>query len=79
MDSVTLTPFELFELELDTRLAWTWLEAWNVQEWDSELLGPFLRTAYWTGYSDAVTEHRRGLLYTRHGQRVPRRRGADGR
>ena len=68
---------DLFELDLDVRLLWVWLQAWEVEKWDQEIAAPFLRVAYWSGYRDALTE-KRGKLYRDHGQSVPTRRGGAG-
>lgn len=62
------------EVELDARLLSVWLRAWEVEGWDREIVGPFLRLAYGTGYRDALTEARRGTLYKMLGQPVPARR-----
>lgn len=67
------TTFDLIELDLDTRLVSVWLQAWEVEEWDCQILGPFLRLAYGMGYSDALTESQRGALYKEHGHEVPER------
>jgi hypothetical protein len=67
------TALELLELDLDARLLALWFEAWTVKEWDQQLAAPFFRVAYWQGYSDALTEGRRGCLYRDHGQAVPTR------
>jgi hypothetical protein len=64
---------ELLELDLDARLFVLWLEAWTVEAWDQELVAPFLRVAYWQGYTDALTERQRGSLYRDHGVAVPAR------
>jgi len=68
------TALELLEVDLDARLLAVWLQLWDVEEWDSKVVGPFLRLAYGTGYRDALIEPRRGALYRTVGQRVPPRR-----
>jgi len=68
------TPIQLLELDLDVRLLALWLEAWGVEEWDAQVVAPFLRLAYWSGYKDALTEPRRGVLYLHHGESVPPRK-----
>jgi hypothetical protein len=65
--------FERVEVELDARLLAVWLQAWEVDEWDLAIVGPFLRLAYGAGYRDGLTEHPRGALYRVLGQRIPRR------
>jgi len=67
------TSLELLELDLDARLVSLWLEAWSVAEWNEEAVAPFLRVAYWNGYTDALTESQRGVLYEDHGLDVPER------
>jgi len=62
---------DLLELDLDVRLLALWLQAWEVEQWGTEIVAPFLRVAYWTGYRDALTENERGKLYTDCGQTVP--------
>ena len=66
----------LLELDLDTRLVSVWLQAWDVEEWDCQILGPFLRLAYGTGYRDALTEAQHGMLYMALDQPVPPRRAS---
>jgi hypothetical protein len=68
------TALDLLEADLDARIVSLWVVAWEVEEWDSEVLGPFLRVAYWTGYTDALTEAQREELYSQHGQAVPSRK-----
>ncbi len=43
---------------LDLRLAGLWAELFEVprQEWDAELIGWYLRTAYSQGYADAMSQ-----------------------
>jgi hypothetical protein len=66
--------FGRVEAELDARLLAVWLKAWEIDAWDLEILGPFLRLAYGTGYQDALTESRRGKLYETLGHAVPVRK-----
>ncbi len=42
---------------LDLRLAGLWAELFEVprEEWDTELIGWYLRTAYSQGYADAMS------------------------
>jgi hypothetical protein len=68
---------EQIEAELDARLLSVWLQAWETDEWDIGIVGPFLRLAYGTGYRDALTESRRGTLYKTIGQAVPARQRGD--
>lgn len=68
-----LSALELLELDLDVRILALWLQAWEVEQWETEIVAPFLRVAYWTGYRDALTENQRGKLYADCGQRVPAR------
>lgn len=68
------TTHEMLELDLDVRLSWLWMQAWAVGEWDEAIVASFLRMAYFTGYSEALTESRRGTLYRAHSQPVPARK-----
>lgn len=70
-ESRELSREELLNLEIDTRLAETWSMAWDISDWHPEIVGALLRFAYSTGYRDALTEQRRGCLYTDHGYEVP--------
>jgi hypothetical protein len=65
------TRADLLCLDIDSRLGWLWAEAWEVARWTEELVGPFLRAAYGTGYLDALKERRPGELCRDHGLRVP--------
>lgn len=65
------TSDDLLHLDIDARLVSLWTEAWQVTEWDSERIAPFLRLAYFLGYRDALTERHRGALYRAHGQLPP--------
>jgi hypothetical protein len=49
---------------VDLRLTDLWREVFEVpkEQWDLELLGWFLRTAYGQGYCDALREQQRGQL-----------------
>lgn len=68
------TALDLLELDLDSRLLVLWFQAWDVGTWDLEILAPFLRVAYWTGYMEALTEKQRGRLLRDHGQQIPPRK-----
>jgi len=69
----------LLELDLDARLLSSWVEVWKVEGLDRQVVAPFLRVSYWTGYMDALTEGSRGKLLRDHGQPVPIRKRASGR
>jgi hypothetical protein len=49
---------------VDLRLAELWRELFEIprEEWDLDLIGWFLRTAYGQGYCDALREGERGEL-----------------
>ena len=49
---------------VDLRLADLWREVFEIprDQWDMDLIGWFLRTAYGQGYCDALREQERGLL-----------------
>jgi len=72
------TALDLVELDLDFRLLSLWLQAWDVERWNHEIVAPFLRLSYWNGYQDALTESRRGKLLRDHRQHVPTRKRRDG-
>ena len=49
---------------VDMRLADLWLEVFEIprEQWDIDLIGWFLRTAYGQGYCDALREGEQGAL-----------------
>jgi hypothetical protein len=49
---------------VDVRIADLWAELFEIprSQWDHELIGWFLRTAYGQGYCDALRETERGRL-----------------
>jgi hypothetical protein len=49
---------------VDVRIADLWAELFEIprDQWDHELIGWFLRTAYGQGYCDALRETERGRL-----------------
>ena len=49
---------------VDVRIADLWAELFEIprNQWDHELIGWFLRTAYGQGYCDALQEGERGAL-----------------
>ena len=67
---------DLLELDIDVRLADLWREANEIEEWNLEVVGAFIRAAYGKGYCDALTEDDRGSLCVEHGYRVPDRHEA---
>jgi hypothetical protein len=67
------TRIDLLELDIDIRLADLWREAHEIEEWNLEVVGAFIRAAYGKGYCDALTEDDRGSLCVEHGYRVPER------
>ena len=68
------TRIDLLELDIDVRLADLWREANEIDEWNLEVMGAFIRAAYGKGYCDALTEDAPGSLCVEHGYRVPARR-----
>ena len=64
---------DLLELDIDVRLVDLWREANEIDEWNLEVVGAFIRAAYGKGYCDALTEERPGSLCQEHGYRVPAR------
>jgi hypothetical protein len=64
---------DLLELDIDVRLADLWREASEIDEWNLEVVGAFIRAAYGKGYCDALTEDDPGSLCAEHGYRVPER------
>ena len=67
------TRIDLLELDIDVRLADLWREANEIEEWNLEVGGAFIRAAYGKGYCDALTEESPGALCQEHGYRVPGR------
>ncbi len=59
------------ELDLDIRLLNLWADALDIQDWDLESVGAFMRAAYGLGYFEALSEAERGELCKTHGYRVP--------
>ena len=70
------TRIDLLELDIDVRLADLWREANEIEEWNLEVVGAFIRAAYGKGYCDALTEDAPGSLCLEHGYRVPARRAS---
>jgi hypothetical protein len=68
------TRIDLLELDIDVRLADLWREANEIEEWNLEVVGAFIRAANGKGYFDALTEDDPGSLCVEHGYRVPQRR-----
>jgi hypothetical protein len=68
------TRIDLLELDIDVRLADLWREANDIEEWNLEVVGAFIRAAYGKGYCDALTEDDPGSLCVEHGYRIPERR-----
>lgn len=64
---------DLLYLDIDLRLFWLWIAAWETDTWTYQRLGTLLRAAYGSGYHDALTEAERGQLCKRHGYGVPKR------
>ena len=56
------TRIDLLELDIDVRLADLWREANDIDEWNLEVVGAFMRAAYGKGYCDALTEESPGML-----------------
>src|SRR4029078_5294451 len=67
------TRIDLLELDIDVRLADLWREANEIEEWNLEVMGAFIRAAYGKGYCDALTEDDPGSLCVEHGYRIPER------
>ena len=70
---------DLLELDIDLRLTDLWREAYEVTEWNVEVVAAFMRAAYGKGYCDALTEDTPGSLCEEHGYRIPPRRAAPAR
>ncbi len=66
------TPTDLLELDVDLRLWHVLLLAHDHTGWDQRFAA-LLRLAYGAGYSDALSEPRRGQLCLDHRLRVPQR------
>ena len=65
------TRIDLLELDLDLRLTNLWADALDIQDWDLESVGAFMRAAYGLGYYTALGEAERGELCKTHGYAVP--------
>ena len=68
---------DLLELDIDVRLVALWREASDIEEWNFEVVGAFMRAAYGKGYCDALTEDAPGSLCHEHGYRIPARKPAN--
>jgi hypothetical protein len=69
------TQFQRLSIDIDTRMADLWLEAWEWDdEWDLDSVGLFMRLAYGLGYTDALTEPSSATLHRTHGYRIPERK-----
>jgi hypothetical protein len=71
--SDTLTQQENFETDIELRMVDLCAQAIDVEEWDLETALIYMRCAYTNGYSNALTEKKRGKLCLKHGYRVPQR------
>jgi hypothetical protein len=65
------TRTDLLQLDIDLRLSSLWADALDIEEWDLESVGAFLRAAYGKGYWDALAEAERGELCKTHGYATP--------
>jgi hypothetical protein len=65
---------DLLELDIDLRLADLWREAYEIEDWNLDIVAAFIRAAYGKGYCDSLTEERPGALCQEHGYRIPTRR-----
>lgn len=67
---------DLLELDIDTRMAYLWEEAFAVEKWDIALVGAYMRAAYGKGYCDAIAEstEEHGRLAIDHGYSLPKSR-----
>lgn len=73
-DMQELTRSDELALEFDPRLAEIWAAVFTAEPGlEPEKIGWFLRMAYLRGYQDALTESRRGELFTSLGLPIPRR------
>jgi hypothetical protein len=70
------TRIDLLELDLDLRLTNLWADALDVQEWDLEAVGAFMRASYGLGRVDALTDPDPHELFHAHGYAPPERRKA---
>jgi hypothetical protein len=68
---------DLLELDIDLRLSDLWREAYDIDEWNLEVVAAFIRAAYGKGYCDALVEESPGSLCQEHGYRVPARNPAE--
>lgn len=63
---------DLLHLDIDVRIGVdVWVQLWEAEEWDDDVLGAALRFAYGLGYYDALTESPRGKLCRDHGFPIP--------
>lgn len=68
---------DLLHLDLDLRIGVeTWVAFWLAGRTGSTRAATILRLVYGKGYTDALTENRRGKLCRDHGISVPRRHDA---
>jgi len=67
---------ELLALDIDLRLFWVMVDAWDYEGWDAEF-ACLLRLAYGLGYMDALAEPLPGQLCREHHLRIPERRSPD--
>lgn len=48
------------EIDLDTRIADLWQAMGEIEEWNEDAIGSFMRAAYGRGYCDALKEVKEG-------------------
>lgn len=71
MDSGETEAGQLLQLDIDVRLgADFWVTWWSAED-ESDVLAALARSAYGSGYLDALTEASRGQLCRDHGYPVP--------
>jgi hypothetical protein len=71
------TRTELLELDVDLRLNALWRDAEDIEDWNLESVGTFVRAAYAIGYFDALGEESPGTLARDHGYPIPARSVPD--
>jgi hypothetical protein len=73
MDSDQTDAGEFLQLDIDVRLGPDFWVTWWSSEDEPEILAALARSAYGSGYVDALTETSRGQLCRDHGYPVPSR------
>jgi hypothetical protein len=64
--TISPSPIELLELDIDLRMPALWADVREVDEWTDDVVLALMRAAYGQGSADALSEERPGALCRDH-------------